>query len=118
MLGPKVQTLRSPQMTDLYVPGMREEWPDLCWRLIDDGDRACIQERGHHDGIHEGTHHLTGVELLADEINQFAMAVEEFAYRSQVSANARLADSERERYRILFTAARTMRQRIAELIPS
>lgn len=60
---------------------------------------------------------LTGVELLADELNQFAMVVEDYAYRNEVSANARIAPKEAARHRGLFVAARRLRERIAPLIP-
>jgi hypothetical protein len=36
-----------------FVKGMRESYPDVCWRLIANGERCCIRDRGHDDGIHE-----------------------------------------------------------------
>lgn len=40
-----------------YVPGMREAQygPALtiCWRVIEEGQRACIKPRGHDAGVHE-----------------------------------------------------------------
>lgn len=57
------------------------------------------------------------VVALADAMNQFAMRVEDFAYRWQISADARLADKERERWGDLFRAARDMREEIAKVLP-
>lgn len=57
------------------------------------------------------------VQLLADELNQFAMRVETYARRSQQSAEARISPKEAERERLLFDAARHLREQIAELIP-
>jgi len=36
-----------------FVKGMRDVHPDICWRLIANGQRCCIRDRGHDDGIHE-----------------------------------------------------------------
>ena len=38
---------------DLYVPGMREFQPDICWRLLDRGRRCCILKSGHDGGAHD-----------------------------------------------------------------
>lgn len=62
-----------------------------------------------------------GVELLADELNQFAMAVEKYA-RGEQALLARLTLSAEVRQRRelmgdLFDASRRMRERIAGLIP-
>jgi hypothetical protein len=35
-----------------YAPGMREEQPHFCWRLLA-GERCCIRDRGHDGGVHE-----------------------------------------------------------------
>lgn len=43
-----------------YLDGMRElditsgEPQHMCWFLLNHGTRACIKERGHDEGVHEG----------------------------------------------------------------
>ena len=38
-----------------YVSGFRDAEPQLwCWFLLNSGSRACIKERGHDEGVHEG----------------------------------------------------------------
>ncbi len=55
-----------------------------------------------------------GIGLLADEINQFAMSVEKYAHEgSHFIGSGRLNDRDAG----LLTAARRLRERIAELIP-
>lgn len=39
----------------VYLAGMRQTMPGVCWRLIDDGKAVCILDRGHDDGVHEET---------------------------------------------------------------
>lgn len=57
-----------------------------------------------------------GVSLLADELNQFAMQVENYARREAESADARFSWKEAKRALLLFDAARRLRERIGELI--
>lgn len=40
-------------MSDRYLSGMRESKPEVCWRIIDNGEQVCILDRGHDDGVHE-----------------------------------------------------------------
>ena len=54
------------------------------------------------------------VGLLADELNQFAMTVEEYAWREGQSATDRLDESGAARARLLFKAARRLCIRNAE----
>lgn len=37
---------------DPYAPGMRDLYPDVCWKMIADIG-VCTQARGHGDGVHE-----------------------------------------------------------------
>ena len=39
-------------MTNLYLK-QREQDGKLCWRLLNDGKRACVLERGHDEDAHE-----------------------------------------------------------------
>lgn len=55
--------------------------------------------------------------LLADEINQFAIAVERLSYTQATSISVHDGNGERERWKELNRAARRLRERISELIP-
>ena len=35
-----------------FWPGMRESYPDLCWRVLPD-NQICIRDRFHDDSVHE-----------------------------------------------------------------
>ena len=46
----------APVAMEGYLLGMRDEFENTCWRLVDvgyDDAWACIKERGHDDGEHE-----------------------------------------------------------------
>ena len=35
-------------------PALRDTYNQACWFLLNGGSRACIKERGHDEGVHEG----------------------------------------------------------------
>ena len=37
-----------------YIIGLRTSHESLCWFLLNGGSRACIKDRGHDEGVHEG----------------------------------------------------------------
>lgn len=85
----------------LFARGMREHEPRLCWLLLA-GERCCIQERGHDDGIHEDTTRDWPART-ADETDDLAFRVATYLRGALAIGTSEVGDIEIDTLRASFT---------------